>query len=384
MTAPACDGTAIGVIKNYKGLNTSCGDERILHRIDGRHSKLSSTTALPNWIGPGYYDNSQTSTDSTTRPDSSFQVSFRNTGRIIKNAEHHKEARFEQLSKSASFSLDDNGPGYSRPSTCGKGHNDMDISDFLVDNPWSASSAQSTIGRASSQSGRQSPQKVFIHSPKKTVCAYESVISDFIGLSAEQSSLNSIGMDDSVNLNTLDSLVIKAADMDKRKYLNSDFAMGGLDLQSDIPMMTLDESGEVVLGAGAGAGKTLRPLTNTKKTPHHKSKGVEMARHKRSKAQKVLNTIKHDLAQNRTSSLRDQNVSFTDSLSYIIDDWQTSENVPSPSKYVKHGRKNKTAITPNVNAVNLDQLLMDDSGMSYEEAKCLVEEYSASLQSSHL
>lgn len=370
MSAPSCDGAVLSVVKNYKGLNTSCGDERTLRRQDGRHSKMTATSSLPKWIGPGYYADSATK-NSTERPASSFQISFRNTGRVVPSAEELKAARFEQLSKSSVFSTgEDTRPSYSAASNCSRGHNDMDPTGHFCDNPWSTSSAQSTIGRPSSQSGRQSPQSVRMHSPKKTVCAYESVISDFIGLpGGENSSLNSIGMDDSVNVNTLDSLVLKAADVDKRRYLNSDFAMGGLDLQEEIPVMTLSDFGEVDVKE--------QPKPVSKKS--HQTKGKASDDHPKSKAQKTLNNIKHDLSQNRKSQVRDQDISFTDSLSFIIDDWQSSESVKSPSKkYVnaKH-RKNRSQVTPNV--VNLDRLLMDDTGMSFEEATSLVEEYSVSL-----
>jgi hypothetical protein len=398
MSAPPCDGGVIGVVKNYRGLNTSCGEERTLRRRDGRHSKLSATTAVPEWVGPGHYaGDSLASGETTERPPSSFQVSFRNTGRVIKNAEYYKAARIEQLSKSSecSAATADPRPSYSAAATCTRGHDqDQDLGECWggSGNPWSSSSALSTIGRPASQSGRLSPQSVHIHSPKQSTCAYESVISEFIGLPAElsNSSHNSIRMDDSVDRNTLDSLVLKAADVHSRRYLNNDFAMGGLDLQEDIPVLVLDQAGEAVLdrggdggggggssAAGAGGATAAAP----KKTHQSRSKAAGEGR-PRSKAQKTLNHIKHDLSQNRQSKLRDQNVSFTDSLSFIIDDWQASENVNRPGpgkKYASHRKDRGGGQQGAPNAVNLDQLLMDDTGMSFEEAKCLVEEYSESL-----
>jgi hypothetical protein len=176
-----------------------------------------------------------------------------------------------------------------------------------------------------------------------------------------------MAMGDSVNVNSLDSLVLKAADVDKRKYLNTDFAMGGLDLQETIPVMTLNEAGDVVVD---------QPIVKPPKRSNQSKHRAAADNIKRSKALKMLRTIKHDLSQHRTSKLRDKDVSYTESLSFIIDDWQSSENVQSPGIYRKQ-QKNRIQSSPNV--VNLDQLLMDDTGMSFEEAKCLVEEYSGSL-----
>ena len=363
------EGEVINVLKSYKGLNTSCGDERILRRIDGRHSKLFAKSSLPDWIGPGHYEDAFSNNTINERPPSSYQVSFRNTGRVSKNADHYKAYRLEQLSRSGSAQLDcDSRPSYSASSSCSKMHDVMDESDIICDNPWSLNSAQSTIGRPSSQSGRFSPHNVIIHSPKQSVCAYESVVSDFITLPAELASPNSIGMGNSVNINSLDSLVLVAADVDKRRYENPDFAMGGLDLQQDIPVVTLADLGEVEVDDVAN--------TVIKKNLQHRSKVSEDF--PKSRAQKVLKDIRRDLSRNKKSKIRGENISITDSISSVIDDWQSSENFKSPSVFVRQ-RKNKSHVVADTNAVNLDQLLMDDSGMSFEEAKSLMEEYSESL-----
>lgn len=388
MSAPSLDGEVIGVVKNYRGLNTTCGDERTLRRLDGRHTKSNVSSSLPTWIGPGHYASGLKAKD-TERPDSSFQVSFRNTGRVIKNSEYHKAARLEKLSKSTSFSVDDVDDmrmSFSASSTCSRGHDDdADMSsDLMCTNPWSTSSAQSTIGRPASQSGRHSPQRVFIHSPKKSVGPYESVISEFIGLSYNKSeSMQSIGLDDSVNFNTLDPLVLKAADADKRKYKHSDFAMGGLDMQDEIPVLNLDEDGEVVVEPPKSPSPPLLRKMSSAKKSHPNSKHKSVDDRPKSKAQRVLSRVRHDLTHTRKSKLRNQSVTLTDSLSCIIDDWQTSENVESSGIYGKSKSKlrQKRAgggqFAPDV--VNLDQLLMDDTGMSFEEAKVLVEEYSESI-----
>lgn len=370
MSVPPCKGEVIGVVKNYRGLNTSCGDERTLRRLDGRFTKTSLSSSLPAWIGPGHYADAL-QRNGTERPDSSFQVSFRNTGRVVKKSEHHKVARFEQLSMSSSVASREleGRPSYSASSRCSRGHDDEFAADELCcANPWSSSSAQSTIGRPASQSGRHSPQNVYIHSPKQLACAYESVISEFIRSPGDHSrSQMSIGMDDSVNLNSLDSLVLKAADVDKRRYHTADFAMGGLDLQEDIPVTSLDECGDEV-------GESQPPPP-----PARRSRASE--ERPTSKAQRLLTTVRRDLGRTRTSRLRNQDVSFTDSLSIIIDDWQSSENVrrAAGGEHVKRRRgRGGQEVSPDV--VNLDQLLMDDTGMSFDEARMLVQEYSESMK----
>mmetsp|Transcript_10382 Transcript_10382/g.17112 ORF Transcript_10382/g.17112 Transcript_10382/m.17112 type:complete len:513 (+) Transcript_10382:94-1632(+) len=383
MNAPTINGEVIGVVKNYKGLNTSCGDERTLRRLDGRHSKLGAVSAVPEKMGPDHYTDGIQFKE-TERPDSSFQLSFRNTGRVIKNAEHYKAARFEQLSKTSSFNgddfEDDTRMGFSS-SLCSRGHEDAySASDVLCTNPWSSASAESTIGRPVSQSGRNSPQNVFIHSPKKPLCSYESVVSEFIGLPSDSAFNQSIGLDESVNLNTLDSLVLKAADVEKRKYMNADFAMGSLDLQSEIPVMTLNDAGEVITVSQDSRPNT---ATNTgrKSNQHSKHKASEIR--PKSRAQKAISNIRHDLSRSRSSKLRDENISLTDSLSVIIDDWQLSESVKPSGQYgqtSKRRRKKKRGGAQGCpDVVNLDQLLMDDTGMSFEEARSLVEEYSESI-----
>lgn len=380
MNTPSLSGAeVIGVVKNYRGQNTSCGSERTLHRMDGRHSKLTATSSLPQWIGPGYYADSLAKNYDAQRP-STYQVPFRNTGRVLKNADHHKAARFEQLSKSSEYSIEQDG---SRPScfvgaegtaaSCRRGHpNEAEPSDLIIDtNPWSSSSAQSTIGRPASQSGRLSPQNVLLHSPHKAMCTYESVISDFIGIPAgNQSSWsqnNIIGMDDSVNVNTVDSIVLKAADVDRRRYVNSDFAMGGLDLQEEIPVMTLSDAGN--------EGDASESVARSKKC--HSTKGKGSLDLPKSRAHRVLSDVRRDLSVTKSSQLRDLNVSLTKNSSDLIDEWQSSQNVISHRG--KSGKSNRSKVVVTPNAVNLDQLLMDDMGMSFEEAKCLVEEYSESI-----
>jgi hypothetical protein len=123
-------------------------------------------------------------------------------------------------------------------------------------------------------------------------------------------------------------------------------------------------------------------MSSAKKS-HPNSKHKSVDDRPKSKAQRVLSRVRHDLTHIRKSKLRNQSVTLTDSLSCIIDDWQSSENVESSGIYGKSKSKlrQKRAgggqFAPDV--VNLDQLLMDDTGMSFEEAKVLVEEYSESI-----
>lgn len=371
--APNCDGKeVIAVIKNYSGLNTSCGDERVLHRKDGRYGKfVPPTSSLPDWFGPGYYADALSRDDSSDRPGSSFQVSFKNTGRVSKNSEHHKAARLEQLSLSSSShtAATECPPRYASPSACHREHGVMLPSDQVSDvNPWSMCSSQSTIGKTATQSGRSSPKNVIFHRPNNITLHSEKILSDFIDLTSQDS--GSISFEESVNKETLDPIILKAVKFEKRKYINSDFSMGALESQRAMPVLTL----------GVEGAFKLTEIKKTKKKHNSNLHHDDVVHDEvKSRAQKMLHRVKHDLSHVKTSQIRGKEVSFTENVSAVIDDWQSNVVVQSPVRRPRthpslYASKAKSQSTQNV--VNLDQLLMDDTGVSFEQAKSLVEEYS--------
>jgi len=112
------EGEAIRTIERYEGINSEYTatrtQPRTLVRKDGRFTNYTTVTAIPEWIGPQYYGNLDPAfLNPTIRPDSAYEVPFRQSSRQAKTpSEQMKEERIERRNRLDSWKYRDKGPHY--------------------------------------------------------------------------------------------------------------------------------------------------------------------------------------------------------------------------------------------------------------------------------
>lgn len=206
------EGEPIKVIKNYRGVNNSYGNDRTLVIKEGRNGKfIPPTSSLPEWFHPGYYDAADKVYLQLRRPPSAAaKVPFKNTGRYPSEEDDKEKTRkrlmqsrlnflqtaslagsqapvdslegtqgqdsltslspeyfyYSIYSKSASPSqFTRSSPRYASPSKCDRPHSRLpETGSFNPSNPWSSSSSKSTINSPIHHGHSLSPRTVYLSS----------------------------------------------------------------------------------------------------------------------------------------------------------------------------------------------------------------------------
>ena len=429
-------GRVLRVIKNYSGVNTSCGKDRTLVVRDGRCGKRDPPqSSLPDWFGPGYYTDVDRAFTATRRGQvsaSSVQVPFKNTGReedrgarggprdrypapppssscssseqLMCGDEAFEEHEHSQLygsstSRVQTASSAGRSPRYRSPSSCRRLHSQHVSSDMHTSpNPWSRTSTRSTMAQPVTQSGLSSPTGVLMSPPlsynsiRDGLIDYDDVLcSEFMDgvQSRSQSSHHSRATTQSglLTASSVDSLLLKGAKRDRAKFKLRDYTMGGLSLQQSMPLVIPDPQDDDLQQTDTSSPnrftgpkevdyRTKFAITSTDSAKYNAAARRDSRRrhHPPSRAAMVLADVRSDLLSEKSSLVLDEEIPFSESMNSYVDKWRSERNLVS----TKPLRPKSSGPRDPAPQVDFSQLLMDDSdfgGLSAEESQTLLSQY---------